>query len=109
MAGRKVLVFTEFADTARYLRAQLMEAGIDGLTQLDGGSKVDRAEIIRRFSPYYNGSSSGQLREEGQEEIRVLVSTDVLSGRPQPPGRHPVGQLRHPLEPGTAHAAHRTG
>lgn len=79
MAGRKVLVFTEFADTARYLRAQLMEAGIEGLTQLDGGSKADRAEIIRRFSPYYNGSSSGRLQEEGQEEIRVLVSTDVLS------------------------------
>ena len=79
MTGRKVLVFTEFADTARYLGAQLKEAGIDGLAQLDGGSKVDRAEIIRRFSPYYNGSSSSALADEGKAEIRVLVSTDVLS------------------------------
>ena len=79
MAGRKVLVFTEFADTARYLGAQLKEAGIEGLAQLDGGSKADRAEIIRRFSPYYNGSSSAELSEQGKEEIRVLVSTDVLS------------------------------
>ena len=79
MAGRKVLVFTEFADTARYLHAQLREAGIEGGAQIDSGTKTDRAEVIRRFSPYYNGSSSGQLRAEGKGEIRVLVSTDVLS------------------------------
>ena len=79
MAGRKVLVFTEFADTARYLFAQLKDAGIEGLAQLDSGSKVDRAEIIRRFSPYYNGSSSADLSAEGMREIRVLISTDVLS------------------------------
>ena len=79
MADRKVLVFTEFADTARYLYAQLRDAGIGGLAQLDSGSKTDRAQIIRRFSPYYNGSSSAELAREGKPEIRVLVSTDVLS------------------------------
>ncbi len=79
MVGRKVLVFTEFADTARYISAHLTKAGIGGLAQLDSSSKVDRAEIIRRFSPYYNGSSSADLAREGQKEIRVLISTDVLS------------------------------
>ena len=79
MAGRKVLLFTEFADTARYLGAQLKDAGIEGLAQLDGGSKVDRSEIVRRFSPYYNGSDSAALARDGKAEIRVLVSTDVLS------------------------------
>jgi len=79
MASRKILVFTEYADTARYLSAQLSEAGIEGLAQIDSGSKVDRAEIIRRFSPYYNGSDSNELAREGKKEIRVLVSTDVLS------------------------------
>ena len=79
LAGRKVLVFTEFADTARYLYAQLKDAGIDGLAQLDSGSKVNRAEIIRRFSPYYNGSNSADLLGSGKTEIRVLVSTDILS------------------------------
>jgi len=79
MEGRKVLVFTEFADTARYIFAHLKEAGIEGLAQLDSNSKVDRADIIRRFSPYYNGSSSTDLAREGKEEIRVLISTDVLS------------------------------
>ncbi|MDE0120293.1 MAG: helicase-related protein [bacterium] len=79
MEGRKVLVFTEFADTARYLYAQLKDAGVEGLAQLDSGSKVNRAEMIRRFSPYYNGSSSAELSEAGKTEIRVLISTDVLS------------------------------
>ena len=35
--------------------------------------------MIRRFSPYYNGSSSADLASRGDPEIRVLVSTDVLS------------------------------
>jgi superfamily II DNA or RNA helicase len=79
LAERKVLVFTEFADTARYLRRHLQEAGIDHVVQIDSGTKVDRAEVLRRFSPYYNGSTSRELAEAGLDEIRVLVSTDVLS------------------------------
>jgi len=77
--GRKVLVFTEFADTARYLRRELVAKGIDGLAQIDSGSKVDRADVIRRFSPYYNGLTSGELVENGRDEIQVLIATDVLS------------------------------
>ncbi len=79
LSGRKVLVFTEFAHTARYIESQLRAAGVDGLVRIDSGSKLDRAEVIRRFSPYYNGSSSADLKHAGQDEIRVLVSTDVLS------------------------------
>jgi superfamily II DNA or RNA helicase len=75
----KVLVFSEFADTARYLRDRLNEAGIAGVDQIDSGTKRDRSDIIRRFSPYYNESCSSKLAEAGTEEIRVLVSTDVLS------------------------------
>ena len=77
--GKKVIIFTEFADTAKYLMSQLAEAGIDGVEEVDGGSKGNRADIIRRFSPYYNGTSSVELEAQGKEEIRVLISTDVLS------------------------------
>ena len=77
VAGRKVLVFTEFADTARYLAAQLRDAGIEGVEQLDGASPRNRADVIRRFAPYYNGSSAAELAPG--TEITVLVSTDVLS------------------------------
>lgn len=79
LQGQKVIIFTEFADTARYLHRQLKEAGIEGLAQVDSASKANRADIIRRFSPYYNGSSSAELKEAGLKEIRVLISTDVLS------------------------------
>jgi len=79
LAGEKVLVFTEFADTARYLARQLTEAGIDGVAEVDSGTKLNRAEVIRRFAPYYNGSSSGELEAEGVDESRILISTDVLS------------------------------
>jgi superfamily II DNA or RNA helicase len=76
LSKHKVLIFSEFGDTARYLAAQLKEAGIDGVDQIDSGTKGDRAKLIQRFAPYYNESSSAEV---GQSEIRVLVSTDVLS------------------------------
>jgi superfamily II DNA or RNA helicase len=75
----KVLIFSEFADTAHYLKDQLVAAGIQGVEQIDSGTKKDRAYVIRRFSPYYNASSSAELAAEGEDEIRVLISTDVLS------------------------------
>ncbi len=79
LAGQKVLVFTEFADTARYLKRQLDEAGIEGVEQVDSATKRNRADVIQRFSPYYNGLSSPELAKQGRREIRVLISTDVLS------------------------------
>ena len=56
-----------------------MAAGITGVEQIDSGSKKSRGDVIRRFAPYYNGASSAKLAEEGEEEIRILISTDVLS------------------------------
>lgn len=79
MKKYKVLIFSEFAETARYLKRQLVEEGIDGVEQIDSGSKKDRAEVIRRFAPYYNGASTSELNQQGHDEIRILISTDVLS------------------------------
>jgi len=77
--GQKVLIFTEFADTARYLSRQLTESEIDGVDEVDSATKGNRADILKRFSPYYNGTNLATLREQGKPEIRVLISTDVLS------------------------------
>ena len=77
--GQKVLIFTEFADTARYLKGQIDQAGIDGVAQVDSATKGNRADVIQRFSPYYNGMSTAALTANGRTEIRVLISTDVLS------------------------------
>ncbi len=74
----KVLIFTEYADTARYLSNQLEEDGLAGVERVDS-STPHRQEIIRRFSPYYNDSSSGEIARKKASEIRILISTDVLS------------------------------
>ena len=75
LATEKVLIFTEFADTALYLERELKSAGIGGVECITGG-QTGRADYIKRFAPYYNRSSSA---EQGKREIRVLISTDVLS------------------------------
>jgi hypothetical protein len=79
LSGQKMLAFTEFADTARYLKHQLDKAGIEGVSQVDSGTKGNRADVIQRFSPYYNGLSTPELVAGGTPEIRILISTDVLS------------------------------
>ncbi|MFO8102107.1 MAG: helicase-related protein [Dehalococcoidia bacterium] len=76
---QKVIIFTEFAETARYLKKYLVDAGIEGVEQIDSGTKGDRGKIIRRFSPYYNESSTPELAAKGKEDIRILIATDVLA------------------------------
>ena len=73
-----VLIFSEFMATARYLKQQLEKEGISDVDQVDSAKRA-RGEIITRFAPYYNGSSSDKLEAEGLSEARMLISTDVLS------------------------------
>jgi len=75
----KVLIFTEFMATARYLKKELEKAGISELDEVDSAVKRDRGQVIEQFSPYYNGLSSSELAQNGLKETRVLISTDVLS------------------------------
>ena len=77
IADEKILIFTEFADTARYLKRQLDKAGVEGVCQVDSATKGNRADVIRRFSPYYNGSSSPELANVGQDETRGHVIGNV--------------------------------
>ncbi len=79
LKNRKVLIFSEFMATARYLKKQLMEAGFAGVDEVDSAGRRDRSEIIRAFAPYYNRPAQGTLFEGIEEEIRILISTDVLS------------------------------
>jgi len=73
MKSNQVLIFSEFTDTAPYLKRELIEAGIPGVDQIDG-SQTNRGPVIRRFAPYYTGTAA-----LGGSEIRILISTDVLS------------------------------
>jgi SNF2 family DNA or RNA helicase len=75
----KVMIFTEFSATARYLAKELEKAGIKGIDQIDSATKRSRGDVIRQFAPYYNNMSSQALADSGQTETRVLIATDVLS------------------------------
>ena len=79
LSKHKVIIFTEFKDTARYLKDELERCKIGRVAEVDSGYKGDRGRIIKRFSPYYNESSSGALEKDGEKEIRILIATDVLS------------------------------
>ncbi len=74
-ADEKVLVFTQFADTAKYLAAHLRELGIEKLEVVTGNNKNPTA-LAQRFSPISNGCRD---RIAPADELRVLISTDVLS------------------------------
>lgn len=76
---QKVLIFSEYMETAKYLGRELVVQGIDSVFQVDSGTKRDRGEIIRAFAPYYNGLLAEEISQLGDREIRVLISTDVLS------------------------------
>ncbi|TVS10648.1 MAG: NgoFVII family restriction endonuclease, partial [Planctomycetaceae bacterium] len=72
-ASEKVLVFTQFADTATYLTAQLQAAGIANVAAVTGDTD-NLTELVQRFSPHSNGKTVAP-----ENQLRVLISTDVLS------------------------------
>ena len=72
--NEKLLIFTEFCDTARYLYTQLQQAGFRNIEQIDSRRKVNREEIIERFSPCYNGRAP-----ENVVPVQTLITTDVLA------------------------------
>jgi superfamily II DNA/RNA helicase len=80
LSQHKCMIFSEFKDTAKYLYEQLKEEGFNDIEEIDSETSGDNREIlIKRFSPYYNDSSSPQLANQGLSEIRIMISTDVLS------------------------------
>lgn len=77
--NQKVIIFTEFADTARYIKKALRVAGHTNVEQIDSKSSGTRKSVIERFAPYYNRKSSALLVWDKQKEIQILIATDVLS------------------------------
>lgn len=71
----KLLIFTQFADTARYLETALKKAGVTAISAVTGQSESP-TRLAWRFSPKSN-KKEHIAKAEG--ELRVLVATDVLS------------------------------
>lgn len=72
-AKDKVLVFTQFADTARYLAREARKAGITHI-EVATGASADPYALACRFSPKSNDKPVAKA-----DEVRVLICTDVLS------------------------------
>jgi superfamily II DNA or RNA helicase len=86
LRGQKVLIFTYYKDTARYLyrglngeeNADWLEAmGQPNVRRIDSSVKSsDRARLVEHFAPV----ASGQPHVRGTaQEVDILVATDVLS------------------------------
>jgi superfamily II DNA or RNA helicase len=73
--NEKVLIFTQFADTVRYLSAQLRARGLKRAAGVTGQSE-DPTDYAWRFSPE---SNKKRYQIAAEQELRVLVATDVLS------------------------------
>lgn len=71
----KVLIFTQFADTVRYLTTQLAARGVEASAGVTGDSDNPTA-LAWRFSPVSNRKRD---QISPADEVRVLVATDVLS------------------------------
>lgn len=83
LRGKKVLIFTYYRDTARYLFRQLVsdpdwleQAGQPVIKRVDGGvENRRRVRLVQRFAPV----ASGFDLTEDEQEIQIIVATDVLS------------------------------
>lgn len=71
----KILVFTQFADTVRYLETQLRARGVTHIAGVTGDDE-DPTSVARRFSP---NSTMWRERVRHDAELRILLATDVLS------------------------------
>ena len=71
--GEKVIVFTQYSDTANYVYHQLKKRGLTQIDKATGNSQNPTA-IVDRFSPISNKAEVSK-----ENELRVLIATDVLS------------------------------
>ena len=72
---KKILIFSQFADTVRYLEAQLSLRQVSKLSGVTGDATNPTA-LAWRFSPVSNEKRKSISPED---EFRVLIATDVLS------------------------------
>ena len=72
---KKVIIFSQFADTVDYLTSELKSRNIKKLEKATGNT-TDPTAVAWRFSPV---SNKKREKVAESEELRVLIATDVLS------------------------------
>ena len=73
--GEKVLVFSQYSDTAQYVAAQLKERGVANVAVVDGDTK-DVVQQTILFSPV---SNHAPVPVPEARQTRILIATDRLS------------------------------
>lgn len=73
--NEKVLVFTQYSDTSRYIASQLQQRRIKNVAQVDGNTP-DLIEQVNLFSPVSNNVSP---QPPSNKQTRILITTDALS------------------------------
>jgi superfamily II DNA or RNA helicase len=88
LKGQKVLLFTYYKDTARYIYRELCSAdagavewreraGHPNIRRMDSGADTkERATLVAQFAPVANGQPNLAGTDK---EIDIMISTDVLS------------------------------
>ena len=71
----KCLIFTQYADTARYLHEQINPEGNPRIDAIYSSEK-SKARIVGRFAPRANPE---HRPKDTEDEIDLLIATDVLS------------------------------
>ena len=74
--NEKILIFSQFADTVRYLEEQLATSFEAHSIASVTGNSTNPTELVRRFSPISNESKYLEMQDKS---IRILIATDVLS------------------------------
>lgn len=75
--GEKLLVFSEYADSIRYIEKHILPRVPDVAIGSVTGGTDDPTRLARRFSPSSNQDIGGL--PTGTTELQVLLATDVLS------------------------------
>lgn len=86
LRGKRVLLFTQFRDTAVYFHRWLGDdawrgaQGVGGVALLHGGSDPDvRHDVAASFDPDQAGEDAMRAMRDAAEPPQLLVSTDILA------------------------------
>ena len=74
---KKLIIFSEYTATAKYIEQQLKKAGFSNIQEIDGSTGIKKKDVIKKFAPYYNYVDPSTIAPK--DDIKILVATDVLA------------------------------
>ncbi len=96
LKDRKVIIFTEFSDTAKYLEEHLKSKGLTHIERIDGSSsQKQRSAVIHRFAPFYNHATP----PAPENEIQILIATRSIRQKARRAGDLQTKSHRHLASP----------